>query len=200
MPAFAVAAPYIAAAAAPIIGKIFGGLFGGGGSDNAIDPETKKQMELYTKLFSEKVGDLEALRSGLGREGDIPRLFLAGSGGSTKKFNESMDAFMEAADFTLARDQSLLKSLLQLNPAGSPSGVTAGGQATNFAANQRATGAVATGLSDLIGDLATRKSADGGENTALADAIANAGAAAPGYGGQGGGLFDFSQVLANAGG
>lgn len=212
---FAVAAPYIAAAAAPIVSKIFGSIFGGGGNDNAIPPGLAERYGLENDALKDIARYRSMLEQGLGRgqfmvdidpnDPDagqkVLRMFLPGIGGNQKKFDQSMDQFLQGADFGLRRDQDLLTKLMQLSQPGNSSSAVAAGQAQNFQANQKATGAIASGLSDVIGGLVAKKSgSSGGENSALADAIANAGAAAPGYGGQGGGLFDFSQVLSNAGG
>ena len=100
------------------------------------------------------------LEAGLGRgklmdtdTGKVLRMFLPGVGGSQAKFDKSMDAFLEAADFGLRNDQNLLAKLIAGSQAQANSGAVQAGAQTEYGASQKAVGSLATALADIGGDL-----------------------------------------------
>lgn len=167
----------------------------------AIDPNVLKELQLKNAMTERRGGYLDQLESGLNRgklldqdTGKVLRMYMPGIGGSQEKFDKGMDAFLKAADFGLKNDQGLLAQLIAGSQATANTAATQAGSQANFAAGQKATGSLATALTDIA-----RKGIElyGGKGT---NAIADVAAAASSGSKVAQGGFDFNQLLDNAGG
>lgn len=149
-------------AAAPALisagSSILGGLMNK--NKNAVPPEVLKKLGLEADILGMKKGYLDQLDNGLGRgalldpaTGKVLRMRLPGVGGDQKGFDSSMDAFLNNADFSLARDQDLLKALISLSTTGDSGSSATAGQAQEYAAGQKAAGSTAK-LIDELGNAA----------------------------------------------
>lgn len=175
----AVAAPYLIPLAASFIGSMFGKKKG------AVDPVTAAKNRAELDAMNEAKGDRSALRALIndfefaGADGSpFMRLLMPGGGVSRGEASKSMDNFYSQADFSGKRSEALLKSLLQLNQPGNSSSAAAAGQAQEYAAGQKATGALSKTLNDL-GQKGFAAWQGRGADPGLADAVAEITQASP---------------------
>ena len=168
---WALAAPALISAG----GSILSGLLS---KKPSIDPSVKLAQDLSNQATQKRLGYLTQMEQGLNRgqllyqdTGKVLRMFLPGVGGSMEKFNSSMDALLNSADFGLARDNTLLTTLAQLSQAqGAPASVQSGAN-RQYQDSKSTAGNLAKMFSDL-GSAAWEQYGVGKDGGA-ADAIVN---------------------------